>query len=153
VSDYRLAYSEEFGALDLVVEDDDLSLDEGLETADLVSLYCHRRAANEDVVADESDRRGWWGDTFAEEPGDQIGSRLWLLERGLLTPDYGSQAARYAEEALAWMVSDGVAESASAVATTNGATRSAELLITISRPSGDTVEFRFSSLWESTLAV
>lgn len=153
MSDFRMAWSDEFGAIDLVVSDTDIELDEGLETAALVSRAAHRRAREEDALIDENDRRGWWGDAFSEVEGDQIGSRLWLLERGLLTPQYEVQAGEYERQAFAWMTEDGVAADVAVTVTTDDTAQSATTVITITRPSGDTAEFRYTSQWEATIAV
>lgn len=86
-----------------------------LQTAVTISLFTDRRAAADDDVPPNADKRGYWGDSFPRKPGDLIGSRLWLLRRN------GKDAVRrtklYAEEALAWMIEDGVAESVTATPT------------------------------------
>ena len=55
---------------------------------------------------------GWWGDTFPRVAQDRIGSRLWLLAREKFSVKNSPviRAKEYAEEALAWMVEDGVAQ-------------------------------------------
>ena len=79
-----------------------------LVRAVIISLFTWRRAkADDDLPGDQ--RMGWWGDNFASVPGDQIGSRLWLLARAKLLPDTLARAKEYAEEALAWLGQDGVA--------------------------------------------
>ena len=87
----------------------DFESDEGLETAVIISLFSDRRAADDDILPDENNpnKRGWWGDLVSER--DQIGSRLWLLDRSKTTSDILVKAKQYAEEALKWMVDDGVA--------------------------------------------
>jgi phage gp46-like protein len=91
-----------------------------LFTSVLISLFTHRRALDDDVLPDDltgpglpepirqsGDRRGWWADSFLPQP---IGSRLWLLSREKQMQSVVSRAKLYAEEALAWLVDDGVAE-------------------------------------------
>jgi len=87
--------------------------DQGLETAVIISLFTDRRAGQDDALPDarDKDRRGWWGDAYADTPGDLIGSRWWLLRRSKATQETINRAKSYAEEALAWMVEDGVAKS------------------------------------------
>lgn len=123
----RLIYDAELGEADLGAADDG-GIEEGheLETAVLISLFTDRRVTLEELPSDRDDgmdRGGWWGDAYAEEEGDEIGSRLWLLEHGIDTPDAPVRAAAYAREALAWMVEDGLARSVDATATRNGAGR------------------------------
>lgn len=81
----------------------DVATDDGLRTAVLLSLFTDRRAENDDAVEDD-DRRGW-------HAHPKRGSRLWLLARAKETPDTLSRAKTYTEEALAWLVDDGVARS------------------------------------------
>jgi phage gp46-like protein len=110
----------------------DLLLDQGLYTAVVVSLFCDRLADAADTIPDgTTDRRGWWGDTPSSE-GRAVraipnapdpaaahgltGSRLWLLARALQLPETLRQAESYAQEALQWMIDDGVAGSVTASA-------------------------------------
>lgn len=84
-----------------------LSADADLETAVLISLFTDRRAEADDLLPDRAaSRRGWWGDAFAKR---RIGSRLWLLSREKQLREVVSRAKEYAEEALAWLVEDGIA--------------------------------------------
>ena len=108
VTDLALLWDDMFGEGDLGLEGADLERDDGLRTAVLVSLFTDRRAAPGDV-ADDEDPRGWWGDLLGPE-GDRIGSRLWLLDRAKETPDVPVRAEEYVQEALAWMIEDGVAD-------------------------------------------
>lgn len=144
MSDFKLKWDHEAGGMDMVIENDDLGFDAGLETSALLSLFTDQRA---------DEMRGWFGDTFAEVPGDLIGSTLWQLERGLITADYEVQFSQRAEQALQWMIDDGIAASVSATTTTDDVARTAEMIVTIRRPNGDEVEYRFSDLWSATIAV
>lgn len=97
---------------DLVLQGADLAGDDGLETAVLISLFSDRRAEADDAIPGGSgDRRGWWGDGWSETEGDRIGSRLWLLAREKELPSVLRRAEEYAEEALHWLIDDGVARS------------------------------------------
>ena len=59
----------------------------------------------DDVIPDGSgDPRGWW----ADDPEHRIGSRLWLLTRSKRTQETLLRAQDYAQEALQWMLDDGV---------------------------------------------
>ena len=83
----------------------DLASGDDLATAVLTSLFTDRVAHIDDVIPDGStDPRGWWGD----DPTVPIGSRLWLIFRSKATQDTVASAQNYAEEALQWMVDDGV---------------------------------------------
>ena len=96
---------------DLALDDSDgdhLLLDESLRTPVLISLQTERRAT-EEQAPDRSDRGGWWGDTYPDVEGDEIGSRLWTLKGAKSTPETRQRAEEYVREALAWMIEDGIA--------------------------------------------
>lgn len=123
MADIALVWDNTTGTADLALTSGDLQVDQGLITAVIVSLFTDRLAESGDVIPDgTTDRRGWWGDLpldSADETSgqpDRIGSRLWLLDRALQTQETLTNAERYASEALAWMVTDGVADSVSATA-------------------------------------
>lgn len=107
----------------------DLSTTSGLESAEFVSLFTDRRA-RPDEVADPMERRGWIGDLLSDEPGDIIGSGLWLYEQRRLTRDVAAGLRLEAEAALQWQVPD-IAKSVSAEIVTSDARRSATLVITM----------------------
>jgi phage gp46-like protein len=104
-----------------VVPSDPSKLTTSLRALVVASLFSDRRAATDDVLpsdaGDPPNRGGWWGDTYSGEAagtesasGDLFGSRLWLLRRARATMENVERAKRYAEEALAWLVEDGIAE-------------------------------------------
>ena len=100
------------GEYDLIEQDGDLLEEFGLHTAVLDSVLSDRRAEPTDDIPDgTTDRRGFWGDSIAEVEGDRWGSRRWLLERSKATDDVLGDEEDYAQEALKWMVEDGIATS------------------------------------------
>lgn len=123
MSDVKLTYDSDIGEYDIAVVNGDLERDDGLETAVVISLFTDRRAADEEIrpgaPGNRSDRRGWWADETLPD-GDKIGSLLWLLEREKITPAVLTRAKQYAEDALAWLISDVVAESVVVVVTRTG---------------------------------
>lgn len=72
----------------------------------LISLFTWRRASSDDAL-DDTERFGWWGDSFPTVADDRIGSRLWLLRRVKLTRQTQLDAEFYAREALQWLIDDG----------------------------------------------
>jgi len=133
---------------DLTVSGGDLASDMGLETAVLLSLFLDREAEADDRLPDGSDdRRGWWADAYGLA-GDRVGSRLWLLDREKQLPEVRERAREYAEEALAWLVEDGVAQS---VAVSAEWTRPGMLglLVDIRKPDGSRLRYRFDSIWRN----
>jgi phage gp46-like protein len=102
----------------LTVQIDGQTVQLGLDSAQplvravIVSLFTWRRANPDDDLPagpDNLGRMGWWGDSFPTTPNDRIGSRLWLLSRSTLTPETVAKAKEYAQEALQWLIDDGVA--------------------------------------------
>lgn len=115
-----------------------------LETAILISLFTDRLARSDDAI-DGDDRRGWWGDTGSEYP---IGSRLWLLRREKLTTKVALKAEDYANEALAWLVDDGVATAISTNAQIVFPNR-LNLIINYQQPAKAQASVKFSWVWET----
>ncbi len=126
-----------------------LTEDDGLETAVIISLFTDRRANADDSIPDgSSDRRGWWADEFATINNDLIGSRLWLLSREKQVPAVLVKAQAYAQEALQWLVEDGVAESVAVVAS-NPRSGVLGLQVAISRPQQPVTRYLFTTFWSS----
>ena len=118
-----------------------------LEQAVIVSLYTDRHAGADDALPDSTgNRRGWYGDAFAQIPGDEIGSKLWLLRRGKPTAETVAAARGYAEAALAWLVAEGIATSVEVAAERQGLDRVA-VEVKINRAAGGPVVLRFAELW------
>lgn len=99
------------GSFDVAMDGPDLALDGGLQTAVILSLFCDARARPDDKLpgGPNDDRRGYWGDAYADVPGDVWGSRLWLLERAVCDQETLNLAQEYTGEALQWMIDDGIA--------------------------------------------
>ncbi|MBO3274121.1 phage GP46 family protein [Pseudomonas schmalbachii] len=149
--DYALVMGDYFG--DVVVVDEDLEADKGLETAVIVSLFTDRRAALDQLPVEfpADDLRGWWGDVAPQVEGDQTGSLLWLLAREKQLPATLARARQYAEDALRWMLEDKVAQQV-VVAASWLATGWMLLQIDIYRPGGDVVRYRYGYEWASQAA-
>ncbi len=132
----------------LAGEATDLSSDRGLMTAVVLSLFTDRRAEPDDVPpsGDPNDRRGWWGDQFAEVEGDRIGSRLWLLDRAKRTNETALRAKEYSREALAWMLEDRVVTRVDVDVTMTAV--ALQIAIGLHRPGRDPVNFRFAQRWD-----
>lgn len=85
----------------------DLRTDSELRTSVLVSLFSDARALESDQIPDgSSDPRGWCGEVFSKV---SIGSRLWLLDRSVLSDEVVRKVKDYISEALSWMVTEKVA--------------------------------------------
>lgn len=148
MSDAQIIWRE-LGGGDIQLAGYDLAREDGLQTAVLISLFTDRRAAGDDPLPGApDDRRGWWADAWPEIEGDRIGSRLWLLAREKQLASVVQRAREYAEEALQWLVDDGIAAQVevSAAIVRQGVLG---LQVRITRPDASAVDFRFYRLWES----
>ena len=119
----------------------DLLRDPGLGTAVLASIFTDRRLPDSIPLADRRGRRGAWFDT----EDDRWGSLLWQLDRAKRTRATLVEAERYAEQALEWLVADGIA---------SGVTARAEfqadrLVLELEIRRGTATEFEH--LWRGTL--
>lgn len=93
---------------DLVFQNGRFVEGDPISTAVLISLFTERRVPADEVDPKATYQGGWWGDTYR---GYKIGSRLWTLRRRKATQDTLADAKKYIEEALQWMLDDGVATS------------------------------------------
>ncbi|MFW5901896.1 MAG: phage GP46 family protein [Thermodesulfobacteriota bacterium] len=144
--DIALEYNPDERIFDLIIKGGDLATDEGLETAVILSLFTDRRAEeDDDLPGGSSDRRGWWADAYFDRPH---GSRLWLLGREKEQDSVLRRAKTYADEALQWLVDDGVAKE---VVVDAEHVRRGVLGIDVSirRGSGADLERQYEYVWDA----
>jgi len=156
MTDIALVWDPALACADITVSKGDLVADRGLRTAVLISLFTDELARPDDALPDGTDdRRGWWGDTPVEgESPDPIGSRLWLLARAKRTEETRRRAETYAQDALTWLVADGVA-AAVAVAASWGGDRGEQLQLRVAierRTAGRTAREEFTVQWNAEAA-
>lgn len=139
MADFALTWDADTNEMDLSLADSDIVVDEGLQTACLLSLFTDRRAEPEDLPG-YRDLRGWWGDEFLDDAGDLHGSRLWQDNRSEF----------FIYEALQWMVADALASEIE----TDVQTRAGSGLynIVIHRPQSKPIDFRFDRVWDGEAA-
>lgn len=130
-----------------------LALDDGLQSAVVISLFTDRLAEPGDPLPQldlwaPGGRRGWWGDAFSDVPGDRIGSRLWLLARAKRLPEVLRQAEEYAQEALQWLVEDGVASGVQVTASTDASRDLLALEVVVVRSAQPQARYRFEAFWK-----
>ncbi len=118
MTDIALIWNADIREWDIALDGADLLMDDGLQTAAVLSLFCDRRAAADDVLPrGATDKRGWWGDhvpTLLDgniAPPARIGSRMWLLQQERQLPSLLPRVKGYLAEALSWMVDAGFATS------------------------------------------
>lgn len=150
MADIALRWNKDgFGDIDLDAAD--LSTDEGLESALLISVFTDRVIdPGEALPVGEVSRRGWWGDTFATAD-DKIGSKLWLLDREKTLQSVVQKANEYLRECVQWLIDDKIAERVETLAE-HVSFQQLDLYISVYRPGGDVVKFRYAYEWETQLA-
>jgi phage gp46-like protein len=112
--DLALTYNPTLQAFDLSLAGADLAAEDTLASTVLTSLLCDRLAQGYEITTGQ-DQRGWWADAFTETP-HKTGSRLWLLEREKQLPATVRRCQQYCQEALQWLVDDGLASAVSVTA-------------------------------------
>jgi phage gp46-like protein len=118
---------------------------EDLVTAVALSLLTDQLAGPDDVIPDgSSDPRGWWGDLGAAYP---IGSKIWLRLRSKQTSETLALVKDDIQQALAWLIADGVAASVDATTSwVRAGFLGASVLIT--QPSGGSLKMTFAWAWK-----
>ena len=138
--DIFLAWNNATGAADWSATGTDL------ETAIILSLFTDAAAAP-DFAPPDGDPRGWWATAYS---GTEIGSRLWQLERGVVSPATLALAIGTAQAALKWLIDSNVA----ATITVNGEWQGAMLALAIKliQPDGTVRQFNYGWAWGAVLA-
>lgn len=141
-----ITWNNETGRGDIEITSAGLRQDDGLATLVLQILFTDARADPSDVLPDgTNDRRGWIGDTFADEPW---GSKLWLLDRSKLTTDVRNKAVTYAQTALERHLKPDYAKQV----VVTGAIPQLQMLqldIAITRPDGSAMTLSIKQRWEA----
>lgn len=150
--DLKIVWDTELMTGDLGAGNGDLLLDNGIETAVIISLFTDRRASDDDPLLDDNnlDKRGWWGDLVSPDvEGDQIGSKLWLIDRAKTTNDIIQMTKQYLDDALQWLVDDGVASKVDTYVERQGTPGNDQLayLVTIYKNDGREVNLNYGLQW------
>ena len=131
---------------DLDILNDDIRPDDGLETSIIISLFTDKRVDDDSLPIGESSKRGWWGDALALNDLDQIGSRLWTLDRSKINNETLRRSEELAKESLEWMIEDQIASEIKIISEYND-DKHLIMNISVSRPNRD--DEKFSILWNS----
>lgn len=141
--------------MNLIYEDDidkqsfglcDISFSAGntLTSAVLMSIFSWRRGASNEID-DAGNRYGWWADT----PQRKLGSKFWLLRRTSITPVILQKAKEYCQEALSWMIEDGLCKAITVDAKQNQKQPDGiQVLIRMYKNDGTTQTETFENLWQ-----
>lgn len=96
------------GRPDIIVDDDDLLIEDGIETSEYLSLFLDCRVTDEELPPEETSKRGFWGDKLGD--GTTTGSKLWLLKREKASESDRLDAEQFAAESLQHLIDDGFVE-------------------------------------------
>ena len=111
----------------------------------IISLFSWARSRDDDEV-EGGRRNGIWGATYEDDPTTVTGSRLWLLSREKITTETLQKCKDYAEQALAWLVKESVADKVEVAVERNGLDR-VDRLVLISRDA-ENIRLQFADVWK-----
>lgn len=108
MSDIAIEYKSQIKEYDISILNGDLKECDDLDSAVIISLFTWARASAGEVD-ENAPRFGWFGDKIDADSTDSTGSKLYLLKRKKITNQTIMDAREYIEQALQWMIEDGVA--------------------------------------------
>lgn len=149
-TEVKIRYDTDLREGDIHFIDGDFEQELGLESAILISIFTDKRASTDDDLDDAEDRRGWWGDQVSGIEEDEIGSKVWLLERAKTTTKTLNELKDYIQEALEWLVEDGIAAKIE-VETERMPYPDDEILafkVKVFKQDGNIITYKFNDLWE-----
>ena len=107
MTDFQVRYDEQKGYYDIPLDDSgNLILENSLDNAINMSLFCDARADESEVQVPEL-RRGWWGNSLNTD-GHEIGSKLWLLKQRRERQKTQNDAKVYINNCLRWLLDGGI---------------------------------------------
>ena len=86
----------------------DISTDQTLDTAILMSIFEEVRATAAEI-SDSKSRRGWLGNEST--PGFEQGSKVWLFDQERVTGSVLAELGPIVRNGLQWLIDDGIAVS------------------------------------------
>lgn len=146
MSDIAIEYKSQIKEYDISILNGDLKECDDLDSAVIISLFTWARAAAGEVD-ENAPRFGWFGDKIDADSTDSTGSKLYLLKRKKITNQTIMDSREYIEQALQWMIEDGVATEIKAEVERNASdVNRADALVQIVR--GDRSRtMKFNDLW------
>jgi phage gp46-like protein len=132
--------------VDLVIENGDLKADDTLETAVLISIFSDRYQNPTELPDGDDDPRGWWADRLSQPLNDELGSLVWISERGKTDTETLNRIEESIRDSLQWLIDDGIAQTVTVTSVREGKEK-AVFSVKIPRPQGDNIPFKF--LWDN----
>ena len=138
------------GCFDLDFDGLDLLLTNTLENAVIISIGSYAREVTGETANTEPDIGGWWGDAV-EDNLIKLGGYLHKAFHKKLTNATCRDIEGFVNDALKWMVNDGIAKETSCSASISGS-KMISMTVIITKPSGSPETFTYEFNWEATLA-
>jgi phage gp46-like protein len=146
MSDTTTVWNRDLGRGDWQLDGVLLQTGNDLETTILISLFTDREANPDDVIPDgTTDPRGWVGDLGQDY---KIGSRIWLLDRAKQDATTLQAANDYINEALQWLIDDGVVGSFDVLTEWTRASMLGAQVVA-HKNDGTTIPMNFSWVWKA----
>ena len=149
----RLQYDAARGTFDLALTpaggiDPGIGNGGHLEAAVWVSIFTDALADPSEIPAElGTDRRGWWADG-GRNPGEAMGSLIWLHRREKRSETVRLAIERAARASVQWLVDDGVASVVAVTATLLDRPRDAiGLAVELYEPNGVRRDWKVDLLW------
>ena len=131
---------------DIAIDGQDLEADDGLENALSISIFTDARVTTEQLPYGTTNKKGWWGDMFADNPGDKIGSRLWTIHPNKITDETRKLAEDYCRESTKWLIDEGIADTIN-FTTEYNENKHLNIFIETIRPDGQSEKYQV--LWDA----
>lgn len=131
---------------DFELKDGDFIIEEGFDTAILMSFYGETRA-DESQVEQPQFREGWWGNELNDIEGYEYGSQLWLLRSSRNVQTTANRAVTFTEEGFKWFKQDSFLKSVEVTA--ENTVTDLKINIKLIRNNNEIDDVSFF-LWENT---
>jgi phage gp46-like protein len=125
----------------------DFDMEDGFDTAIIMSLFCEKRAS-ESEVSEATLRRGWIGNKYYNEDGGENGSKIWVhTEQGRITNTNLNNVKNTGQLGLDWFVEqEFLNKIETGIVTVN---RQPNLEVTLEYPNSK-VDTRYFDVWSNT---
>lgn len=143
IKDIKLTLGED-GIYDISFTNGDFTLDDGLETSFLMTVFCEKRNSE---IEDPLSRGGWAGNQLNDD-GFEQGSLIWTLYQARADQDTVNLVETYLEDAFQWYLDNGIIKEVNF----NVSLDNNKLVATIEALRNDgTIFTQYYDLWNNTV--
>ena len=136
----------ENGLFEIAQKGGDFDTVDGLETAILVSLFTNSRRDESDI-SNPLNRGGWIGNWRTSKRPRELGGLCWTVEHERLTREVLNIARENAQNALAWMIDDGLCRN---IEVETEPQNQSKIQYKITITSRDGIKYDYIYLWDKT---